>query len=838
MKFPFCDGCPLKGSPGPVPASGTPGGLVIVGEAPGREEITQKQPFVGRSGQLLRQTLHLLGDPPTFITNAVLCYPGQGVAPSAQAIKACSQRLWDDFSRAQPKVLLLLGNTAIKAVFPDERSGILRLRGSLLYSEALRVYAIPTLHPAAVLRVPRQFRAFAKDIEKACATLHTPPTLPSRPQTLRITSPVELAAVCSSLRDWISQENQQASHGVSTRESLGTMEDLPVVTGPTGRSSIGAESSNLSGGGYYHRAPGPSPTFSPKVSGGFLPPAQGYAVVDIETSGVDPLVDRILRIGLLVHPSQALIIYPTAWAGCGRWQLKALLEDGRICWVGHNGGLFDSQFLKTHLGIDWRPRFDTMLAHYSLDEESQTHSLKQLAVDYFNAPLYREALVKHQQSTDIKFAALPDDLLDEYLSWDLLFTWLLVPRLSEEMEREGVRKVHDDLLVPASLALRDVELRGILVDQEYLVRVGSDLKKDKEGRVKAIQGEYNVPGFNPNSPKQVAELLYQRARVPAPPGGSTAREYLEKIDHPLVKEILEIRTIERLISTYINGILKRVAPDGRIRTDFLLHRSSTGRLASSNPNLQNIPILYGPQIRDAFIATPGWELLEADYSQLELRVAAWYSGDEALCEAYRTGQDIHTLVASEIYKKPPEEVTKLERYMAKYVDFGILYGRGPKTLAEQLNCSVEEASLYIDRFFERFWGIYQWLQEQRRLARERGYVETPLGRRRRFSLITDDNLIDVEHQAGNSPIQSLASDLCLSALIRLNDRLDPDVARVLLTVHDSILFEVRTGSLSEVVPIVRYEMSENLPIDGRGIPFEVELAVGERWGSLKELAES
>ncbi len=784
-KYSFCTECPLVGAPGPVPGSGTPGGLVIVGEAPGREEISQGKPFVGRSGKLLRETLKLLGVEDYYLTNAALCWPGSERAPDAQSVRACSGRFWDELRAAQPKVLVLVGNTAIKAVFPEERTGVLKLRGSILRVEQLGIYAVPTVHPAAVLRDPRLFKTFSRDLEKAIRALESPPTLPSPPRVRKIITARDLASLDL------------------TRDSDGSGMGVPLS---------GDHCENQS----RH--------------------SENPIVLDIETTGVDPFVDRILRIGLLRDPREAVIVYPSAWATqFGRWQLQALLENRSIFWVGHNGGLFDSKFLTHQLGIDWRPSFDTMLAHYTVDEESQTHSLKQLAIEYFNAPMYREELVKHQQSNDVKFEQLPDDLLDRYLAWDLLFTWMLVPELERGMAAEKTRRVHDDLLVPASLALRDVELCGIRIDTEYLIRLREQFRAQVDEKVVTIRTTYSLPSFNPNSPKQVGDLLYKTARLPDISGTrSTAREVLEKLDHPLVKEILEIRTTERLISTYIDGLIKRLGPDGRIRTDFLLHRSTTGRLSSSNPNLQNIPILYGPQIRDAFIATDGWKLVEADFSQLELRVAAWYSQDATLCQAYQTGQDIHTLVASEIYKKPIDQVTKLERYMAKYVDFGILYGRGPKTLAEQIGSSYDEAKVYIDRFFERFSGVYQWLQEQRRLAISRGYVETPLGRRRRFSLITEDNRADVEHQAGNSPIQSLASDICLHSLILLHSRLDPRVARILSTVHDSILLEIRDEAIDDTLPIITQTMTNELPIEDRGVPFTIDIEVGTRWGSLIE----
>jgi DNA polymerase-1 len=240
-------------------------------------------------------------------------------------------------------------------------------------------------------------------------------------------------------------------------------------------------------------------------------------------------------------------------------------------------------------------------------------------------------------------------------------------------------------------------------------------------------------------------------------------------------------------------------------------------------------------IRNAFVSTPGWTLIEADYSQLELRIGAWYSSDPVMIEAYQKGVDFHTIVASEIFSVPPEKVTHDQRYVAKYVDFGIIYGRGAKSLAEdELKCSVKKAQEYIDSFLARFPGLRRWISEQHDRVLEQGYVETPFGRRRRFPCILDFNKGEVLRQCVNSPIQSMASDLCLTALTRLVNRLDRSKARVLLTVHDSILLEATKDYVSETINVVREEMElgHGIPTP---IPFKIDIKTGQRWGSLEKL---
>jgi len=333
----------------------------------------------------------------------------------------------------------------------------------------------------------------------------------------------------------------------------------------------------------------------------------------------------------------------------------------------------------------------------------------------------------------------------------------------------------------------------------------------------------------------VGEFLYGKLKLK---GVSTDRGTLERIvdQHEVVGSILEYRQLQTLKGTFIEGLLSRVSSDSRVRADFLLHGTVTGRLSSRDPNLQNIPILVGPLIRDAFAATPRWTLVKADYNQLELRCAAYYSRDELLMKYYEENKDVHKMVASEVFSVPEERVTERQRYIAKYIDFGIIYGRGAKSLAfGELKCSVAEAQRYIDSFLSRFQGLARWMEKIKNQAITQGYVTTPFGRKRRFPIILDSNREEISRQAVNAPIQSMASDICLTALTRLYNRFDPEIARILLTVHDEILMESR--EVDEIIPIIKYEMEENCSIESP-VSFKVDIKIGQRWGSLEKVSNN
>ena len=451
---------------------------------------------------------------------------------------------------------------------------------------------------------------------------------------------------------------------------------------------------------------------------------------------------------------------------------------------------------------------------------------------------------------------------------------------------------HDEVLLPGSKALALVELNGVHIDQEYLIGVGKQLEieieqtkaelqtitdelgvtdlqgaidRELEARERhewALQAQANgeITGrqriqiraawtrakaevetnrFNPNSSPQVKNLISKKLRLTY----DTTREGLEAIAHrhPAPQKIVEVRQKVKLKGTYVDGILARIwQSDARLHGDFVIIGTQTGRLSSRDPNLQNIPVLIGPIIRKAFVASPGWRLAEIDNSQVELRVAGVFSRDRRLIDVYRHGRDIHREVAATMFHKPAEAITDRERYDAKYVDFPILYGATAESLVGTGDppWTLEVATKFVDGFLGGFPELAAWLEFQRRFVREHGYVQTLSGRYRRFPLILDQNAGDIERQAINSPIQGSASELCFTALTRivLNESglFPPDEVRVLLTVHDSILIEAVADKIEYYATLVKLEM-QKIPEAWKelGLPFKADIKIGDSWGTMK-----
>lgn len=559
-----------------------------------------------------------------------------------------------------------------------------------------------------------------------------------------------------------------------------------------------------------------------------------YLVGDIETTGYSPVRDRFKCFGLASRPDEIWVLPSrVVYSDQGTRSLKKILENPELVWGGHNAAQFDAKFPRHQLGIDWKPRFDTMLAHYTLDERQGVHGLEDLARKYLGVSDWSVG-IDHETIQE-------GPELFEYNAKDNHYTHRLIPLLSEEMDDESMTHVHDETLLPAARALGYVEEVGALIDQPYMNRIRAELQEkldDQRWELQVLGAEHGMPDFNPNSPKQVNELLYDKLKLLAKRStrrGSTAdKEALTDLSHPIATQILEARQGRKLISTYVDGILKRLSPEGRIHSDFLLHGTVTGRLSSRDPNLQNIPARIGPLIRDAFIATPGWLFLEPDYSQLELRVAAYLSGDEVLTGLFKKGIDLHAAVAAHIFRVLLENVDKAQRHVGKTLNFGILYQMGAKSLAHDLHCSVKQAKAFIDAHLGQFPQLKEWIADIQALALKQGYVESAFGRKRRFPCILSLNKAEVMRQAVNAPISSTASDICLSALVRLVDILDPKDARIILTVHDSLLLEVRPAKKNQVIEVLRREMEENVPLDSP-VPFKIDIKEGTRWGSLTKL---
>lgn len=570
--------------------------------------------------------------------------------------------------------------------------------------------------------------------------------------------------------------------------------------------------------------------------------SKGWIEIDVETTGLDPRKDKIVRVGISGDPNLAYIVYPIALTKESLAELKSFLEDDSLHFSAHNGR-FDSSMILTNYGIDVRFKFDTMLAHYAVDER-RGHGLKQLSAEYLRGRNYSSTLKKHLEETGSKsFGDVPDDILDEYLGWDLHYGLRLIDPLCKEMADEGVRDLHDKILIPADHALRDVELEGIKIDRKYFQSLAKEWKSDLEISRAEMGRDFEIPNFNPRSSKQVGELVYDKMRIPVDPrrGRTTDKEALEVFaaKYPELRRIVEYRQKASFLSKDVQGLLSRADENDRVHPDFLLHGTRTGRLSCTNPNLQNVPVLAGPTIRRGFIADEGWWFWECDYSQLELRIAAVISQDEEMIRMYKNGEDIHTLVASEIFQIPQEQVTYEQRYIAKYVDFGIFYGRGAQSLAEEeLQCSVEDAQRYIDGFFNKFPRTIEMIDRLRRQVREDGFIRLVTGRKRRFPLLLPQNISDVEREAVNTTMQGNGHEMTLTSLSRITLELanKVDWLKVTSEVHDSILGEIRKDKLEEGARLIA-EIMENVPREllNTQIPFPVDFEYGESWGELREL---
>jgi DNA polymerase-1 len=542
--------------------------------------------------------------------------------------------------------------------------------------------------------------------------------------------------------------------------------------------------------------------------------------IDIETTGLDAQDDEVICLGIAANPYDIWIVTEPMIP-----HIKDLLEDESLNWAGHNVYQFDCKFLEIQYGIKCRPKYDTMLMHYNLDERPWGHSLKVIAMNYFHVPNW---------SLDMDMANLAKyapETLYEYLAYDCHFTWNLVEPLLEEMDEEGVTHIHNTLLIPAARALAQIEMRGAYIDQDYLHRTGDVLIEELDSLIAQICHAAGTETFNPNSRQQVQRLLYDTLQIPSD-NRRVDKLALQSLKHPVVDLLIDYKLKYKLLSTFIIGLLKASGGTGVIHPHFLLHATVTGRLSSRAPNLQNMPVVAGPIIRDAFIAPPGKILVEVDYAQLELKIAAWYSGDGKLQAIYKSGGDAHVLAAAEMYKVPVEKVTKVQRYHAKHVAFGILYGRGANSLALSiLHCAPNEAQRFINQYFKQFNGLWKWIRKMQRQALRLGYVESAFGRRRRFPAIMSERRSDIERKASNMPIQSMASDICLSGLIKLEEVLSPDDATVILTVHDSFLLYVSPERVSYIIKLIKKVLEEDVPFANE-IPLTVDFGVGDRWGSL------
>ena len=564
--------------------------------------------------------------------------------------------------------------------------------------------------------------------------------------------------------------------------------------------------------------------------------------IDTETTSLDPLTAELIGISLATDENDAVYI-PLQHTSKEIelpfekviLTLKPILEDAAKLKIGQNLK-YDYRVLQ-NVNINMQGlAFDTMLESYILNSIASRHDMETLALKYLGYQPLSYEKVTHNNT--IPFADLPIKEAAFYSAEDADITIRLHQNLYP-MLTEGQKKVFTTIEMPLVAVLGDMESYGVLIDKMVLASQGEELST----RIKALEKEaFDLVGrsFNLQSPSQLTTILFQEQGLPivekTPKGQpSTSESALQELAYVyrLPAVILEYRRLIKLLSTYIEALPKKIHPKtGRVHTSFNQAVTATGRLSSSDPNLQNIPIRRkeGRAIRRAFIAPLGSCILSADYSQIELRIMAHLSNDNRLCEAFKHKLDVHASTAAEIFGIDIADVSEEHRRRAKAINFGLIYGMSAFGLAKQLGIARQEAQVYVDKYFERFEGVLQYMERTRKLAKEQGYVETLFGRRLYLPEINSSQAIRrkaAERMAINAPMQGTAADLIKLAMIALH-KLPKKYANLILQVHDELVFEVKEAEVNQVKAEVKDKMENAAKLN---VPLVVSIGVGKDWES-------
>ena len=512
----------------------------------------------------------------------------------------------------------------------------------------------------------------------------------------------------------------------------------------------------------------------------------------------------------------------------GDWSELLTLFAGSVKKVSHNVKDLTRLLIENGLPAEGFI-FDTALAGYLLDATAGSYDIDRLSISYFHKELPKPVSLDNDdpvQAQEFRFS--------HALAIDALYKTML-PQLKEM----GLGELYFDIELPLCRVLAEMEAAGFQVDAGALREFGEKLGiaiGELEKRIYTYAGEFNI-----NSPKQLGEVLFERLGLPhgkkTKTGWSTNAEVLEKLDHPIVRDVLEYRQYMKLRSTYVDGLLKAAGPDERIHTNFQMTVTATGRLSSTEPNLQNIPTRteLGSELRRMFVPAPGCVLVDADYSQIELRLLAHISGDESMQEAFRSGEDFHAVTASHVFGVPLNEVTSSMRRAAKAVNFGIVYGISAFSLSQDLGVSAEEAKAYMDAYFARFPGVKRYMEDVVKKSRETGYAETIFRRRRTLPEITASKYATRsfgERVALNMPIQGTAADIIKLAMVKVFKRLKEEglSSRLIMQVHDELIVECPENEAERVKSLLTQEMEGVCALT---VPLIAEAHSGKNWLETK-----
>jgi len=573
--------------------------------------------------------------------------------------------------------------------------------------------------------------------------------------------------------------------------------------------------------------------------------------LDTETTSKNPMEARLVGLSFSLEEKEAFYVpvghvYPGVQEQIDLEEclriLREVLEDDGIKKVGQNIK-YDAEVLRLH-GVNLKGiYFDTMIASYVINPGLRQHNLDYLAQHYLNHKMISYSDVVGKGKDARNFSEVRLEKARDYSCEDADITLRLMHKLEPQLQQDKNEDLFYGLEMKLVPVLMDMELTGIKIDKAFFECMSVSL----EGQLKAIEKEiYDEAGmeFNIHSPKQLGYVLFEKLNLPVQ--GKTAKTRSFSTDVKVLKRlaafpqktpglVLRYRTLSKLKSTYLDALVRMIDPKtGRVHTSFNQTVAATGRLSSSNPNLQNIPIrgVEGREIRKGFVAEKGSVLLSADYSQVELRVLAHYSKDRAFTEAFEQGEDVHALTAADILGVDRDKVTPEMRRIAKAINFGIIYGMGPQKLSEEVGISPKKAKDYITTYYTKYQGVTKFKDQMIQMAREKGYVTTLLNRRRYLPDILHKNRVirsESERMAVNTPIQGTAADLIKLAMIRIAHRLESDnfLSRMLLQVHDELVFEVPERELDALIPVVQEEMEGVYPLH---VPLKVDIGYGKNWG--------
>jgi len=779
-----CNNCPLKGSIKVLGSGNKKAKILCIGEAPGFHETVERKPFVGPAGQELNKALSAAGISRSdiYCTNTILCRPPENATPTVSMINCCKQRLQTEIKNINPEVIVCLGSIASRAYLNVKTLDL--ARGRVFSINGSKI--ISTFHPARILRQWELEPLLIRDLSNA-----------------------------KELLNGFKKERQR----YAVIENINQFRKLMSYLSKAEVFSLDSETSSFD----FLTGKILCLQFSTKAGEGFCVPLYGYKLREIWTKQEKQEIIASLRDLLGSN-------IPKVMANA-KFDIKFLHR------LGINIG-----------GIIW----DTMLMHHLVDEDVP-HSQEQISIQYL--PLgfvdgYKEISDRvHSMApkrTDT-FADIPEDLLHYYGCYDVDAGIRLYHVLKAKLQKESLLAFYLKLVYPLEIAVTRMEERGVLIDRQKLEAASLTLSKKIEAKQKELEQIAGEP-FNPRSTKQLAKIFAKLNMTPTlkteKGNPSFNKESLESLSkkHTLPKAILELRGLEKLKSTYVDGssgdkgIKVLLDKNSRVHPSYLIHGTSTGRTSSNKPNFQNIP-REPSEIRAMFVAPKGWKFIEADFEKAELNVAAYITKDKNLINRLQ-GDDFHTYTARAVgICKPNAIPNKEQRNRSKMLSFGILFAGSPEGIASRINVSQRKAIEFSNKFFMTYPVLGRWMEKQRSLvARDNFVIVNPFGRRRHFSgLKRADNMIRgrVSRQSINFPIQSTSSDILSFATIRIDERLKGFKAGIVGSVHDCLFLEVPGKEVLEVLKIVKEEMERFIP--ELNYSPKVDIRVSDCWGGKNEI---